>query len=383
MSIKELKKLYDDSVLISTYQQVKNNSEASRKIIEDLMIPKVTDVKITILGYTFDPSETIFQDATAEETIEAWNYTNGQISLREFLKIYLIIQTSTFGKKELEVKVDDSTYISNTTEPIVIDLVRFCYWVYINSKINNNDAFHTKLKDIDKSTKIDTKQLDSILNIIRIVIQDILIKKDVKNDIVLCISKTVHKMISKFSDFNSEMMLSAIIKMSNHEVEFIIEREGEQTSDLILDKSIKAEIKTIHDDPCKSLNIESQLETEIKETIKRIKIRKIIKNAIDQYAEIIILELTRSSVGIKFLDQVYKSGNKDDFTFSKAINSAIEITKDSLNNNIEHIPIIIFSTGIKENGNFSHHIYANTLEATLSNENGKRVIDTDNLTVHL
>ncbi len=53
---------------------------------------------------------------------------------------------------------------------------------------------------------------------------------------------------------------------------------------------------------------------EIQETIKREKIEKIINKALEQKAEIIILVLTGTSIGNKFLEYSYKSNFGNNFS---------------------------------------------------------------------
>ena len=118
MSIKEIKNLYDKTKLIETFNQLNNNSKANKMLIEQLFQPNVSNSNISMLGYTFNPSKTIFQNVNPKEIGEAWNFANKKISLKDFLRPYFIIQTSTECKKELEIKIDKDTYISNTTEPI-------------------------------------------------------------------------------------------------------------------------------------------------------------------------------------------------------------------------------------------------------------------------
>ncbi len=113
MSIKEIKNLYDKTKLIETFNQLNNNSKANKMLIEQLFQPNVSNSNISLLGYTFNPSKTIFQNVNPKEIGEAW-----------------ISQISTECKEELEIKIDKDTYISNTTEPIFIDLIRLCYWIF-------------------------------------------------------------------------------------------------------------------------------------------------------------------------------------------------------------------------------------------------------------
>ena len=101
------------------------------------------------------------------------------------------------------------------------------------------------------------------------------------------------------------MMLCSLIKKDVYNVEFIPESEN-ASSDIKLN-GINIEIKTIHDDPLEKTKLEDSLAMEIQETIKREKIEKIINKALEQKAGIIILVLTGTSIGNKFLEYSYKS----------------------------------------------------------------------------
>ena len=176
------------------------------------------------------------------------------------------------------------------------------------------------------------------------------------------IEKKFYKNLDLFreniSSFLSEFMLAGLVKIEGYESQFILTEESKTCG--LMFNSLKTEIKTILDRNRSENRIEEDLEQELNLTLKRSKILNHINDALETNAQIVFINLTFSSLGLRFAKFVFNKAK--DFSVHKALRKSILFADQIKTNNlINVIPVVIFSTlinSIKKNINFFHlHFY--------------------------
>ena len=181
------------------------------------------------------------------------------------------------------------------------------------------------------------------------------------------------------SSFLPEFMLPCIIKDEGFDIKF--NPVGKSKEYDLLFNSYPAEIKTIVDESKYGMQIEKNLNEEIKLILKRDKILGKINNSLSQGAEIVFLFLTFSPLGVGLLKYTYK--NQNNFSVNSALTDSISLAKNNRNRQeVKEIPVIVFTTSI-DTINLNYKIFSLLVQYPVKNNKNKLEANPDILSVNL
>jgi hypothetical protein len=330
------KDVLDDEEFIAMLSNPENISK------DDLFPAETGDRKITLNGWKFDISRTIFPDAKVEEVLKGWRLIGKEIPIDIFSLIFFIRSADDYLRLGL-------TYY-NGYEPDLLELLRLCYWYYKSSQVTNIELAH-------KRSEI-CKQLGHKLpNKIRIYFSGD--TKDFNKELTkeLNIIKT-HKLLSggfyrlrnefreKVSSYVSEFMIASLAARDNFAVKFAEQVKNKKNFDMFIE-NIPAEVETILDQIPWAERHEPKLDKEICDSLKRDKITEKIDEALQQNGKIVFLHGTVSSLGWGLSEEVSQS--MIDLSFKKAITRAIN---DVTSGSKIFVPVVIITTCIDYDGQY-------------------------------
>lgn len=326
------------------------NPKFSKLINELLILESKNEKIISILGWEFDITATIYKDATYKELKSGFEFLlKEEIPLDIFLRAFLIRTINEQSVKDKPVEFDNDLVYAKS-EPEVLELLRLCFW--IERSKNTITTYNHKFSEVKDQLEFGgkknlDKKFSSECKIFSKILLDPLIPIWEKEIHKIYFFKILDEFRFKISSFLSEIMLAVILKEYGFDVEFPILFNDKRVCDLIIN-SFNAEVKTIFDQS-KNVICENTLNKEILETLKRKKIiNPHINDALSKNPHMIFLNLTFSSCGISINDSV-ANGNcsksiKNIFDFSlNFIKSNLDKYK---NKSLKSIPVVIFATGI-------------------------------------
>ena len=376
---------FDD---LSNFLQENYNktSEEMTEAFKRISSPTIHKSYISIIGIQFAPSITIYPNARADEIIEGWNFLlNKQMPIDVYVNASIVhLLHNNLLNKYKNIPVDEETEITIDNEPEILEILRFCYWVYKSRNIIDNENFERKFieirKDLKCNNELDTRNRYGRLFIdVGKALQDKTIDYESRLKIANNFYNELNQFRNTISSFLPEFMLPCIIKDEGFEVKF--NPVGKFKEYDLLFNSYPAEIKTIVDESKYGKKIEKNLKEEIEITLQRDKSVGKINHSLSQGAEIIFLFLTFSSLGVGFLKHIFKKQNN--FSVNNALIESISLAKNNRTKKVvEKIPVIVLTTSI-DTINSNYKIFSLLVQYPVKNNKNKLEANPDNLSINL
>jgi hypothetical protein len=291
---------------------------------------------ITFGAWKFNLSRVIHPLAMLPEVLEGWNELIGKGIPVDVLFVCLFLRTllDSSGREVVE------------EEPELCALLRLCYWIQSCTKIPDTKGFANKLAEIKlrlgvgvktniKSLEIPLKEefspndeqyyeeLQSILQAIR------------KRRAPAGFTQSLHDIRNSIYGYVSECMFYRIAHDAGFDIRFP-KRRIDKNPDIFIN-GFAAEIKTLIDSLEFQEKIEPSLVEEVMLSLIRSKSRAKINEALEQNANIVILDATGTSIGNAI--NLWASKNNKTFSAQKAIENAIKLAESDL----AYIPVLCFA----------------------------------------
>ena len=349
----EFKDLIDASPLAEIIKLIYEGKEDEfDSLLKRSLSPTLIDGKyISLAGWNFDTVRTIYLDAKPSTVIEGWQLLHDkQVPIDVYTEALLI--TSLYAwlshNSKNNIKVDKEKDISNVLEPEILELLRLCYWINKCKRINEKEIFEVKFKDIRGTLRFRherkfRKQLKDKFIAFGKVGKNRTIPFAIRQRHTDQFMKELKLFRENVSSFVSEFMLAALVRQEGFNSRFIAATEA-KTSDLLV-QLYPTEIKTFLDIAKKGRKVESTLAKEMQGTLRRTKAVHYINNSLSKNAEIIIMNLTFTSLGSAIAK--YTFNEYSTFLLSKALKKAISIAEQNRKKSmVEQIPLVVFTTFI-------------------------------------
>jgi hypothetical protein len=330
----------------------RNDKTEIGRLSQKAMDPEVMDNRtIRLAGYQFDVTGTIYSGSNAYEILKGWKLlVNESIPIDIYLKAFFFFSLDSSLKHVIEndTKVDEETYISIILEPLVLELLRLCYWIHKCKGTLDQKSFAAKFAEVkDNLIFRDVKEYREDLNRKFRNFGKLMANRSIPRwerelyEKELIIELEFRQFRSNISSFVPEFMSAALMKEAGFDIDFIATAE-EKRCDLLLN-SFKIEVKTFLDRSNEAIKVEKSLSEEILETLKREKAIRDIRDALCKKPDIVLVFLSFTSLGIGFPKHTFK---KDvSFALSSALSDSISIAQHNrTTQNVEEVPVIIFTT---------------------------------------
>ncbi len=232
-------------------EEILNHADKSNftQLLTDSLILELPDHRsISIVGWQFDTSCTLYSSATSNETKSGWDFLLSHgIPLDTFARAFLINSVDDYLNPE-KPKESGEWIIDIKLEPVILEMLRLSLWID-KSKIIL--SFNNKFTEIKEQLVLGGK--DEL-------VEDFakrckLVSKLLLNSRIPRWERIVHKTnflneLNRFrivvSSFVSEIMIGAILQMEGFGVEFQVPRDDMRACDMIVN-SFKVEVKSIFD----------------------------------------------------------------------------------------------------------------------------------------
>ncbi len=225
-------------------------------------------------------------------------------------------------------------------------MLRLCYWIQRCIKIPDTKGFANKLTEIKKRLGVGVKtnikpfriplkekfspndeqyyeELQPILHEIR------------KRRASAGLTQSLHNIRNSIYGYISECMFYRIAHDSGFDIRFP-KKSIDKNPDIFIN-GFSAEIKILIDSLDFQEKIEPSLVKEVMLSLLRSKSRAKINEALEQNANIVILDATGTSIG--YAINLWASKNNKTFSAQKAIENAIKLAKSDL----VSIPVVCFA----------------------------------------
>lgn len=333
---------------------------------------------------------TICLGSNAYDVLKGWKQlVEGSVPIDLYMKAFYVSTLNSVLKHEssYDTQVDDETLVNNRIEPVVLELLRLSYWIYKCKERLNPESFDVKFAEV-KSSLISHNlnevrgDLDRNLRNFGKLMADRLIPKwerALYERELMELVEVGGQFRSNISSYVPEFMSAALMKEAGFEIEFI-PTGNEKRCDFLLN-SFKVEVKTFLDMSYEPPELEKSLNAEILGTLKRNKAVGDMKDALSKKADIVLMFLSFTTLGVGFSKYTFK---KDiDFSLGSALSKSISIAqRNQTTQDMTEVPVITFTTLI----DFSDCIYKMffyTVPYPVKKDNGKFEPDPDKLTIDL
>jgi len=252
-----------------------DDAETGRLIREAMAPPQVIDDRtIRLAGYNFGVIGTIYSGSNSNEVLGGWKLlVDESVPIAIYLEAFYIssFYTSLNHLIENDTKVDHETFISMTMEPVVLELLRLCYWIYKCKEILDQKSFAAKFNEV--KSNLTFNDLDKFKNGLHqsfrnlgILMRDAAIPRWERAFYEWELLERVEvggPFRSNISSYVPEFMSAALMRGEGFEIKFIPTAE-EKHCDLLVN-SFKMEIKTFLDTSNEAIKLEKSLGLEAKE----------------------------------------------------------------------------------------------------------------------
>lgn len=307
-------------------------------------IPQDTHDNIVAFGgWEFKISKLVYPNATAKKILDGWAKLTQDGIPTDMLFLTLFIRTMFDNTCNTEAIKE---------EPELIELLRLCYWYQICYGIDSQNTLVHKVQEIKEElgkgvrTKMEKYNLplrsdfDSDLTQYHRELQPVLYAIKQRrapagfHDDLEAIRHSSY-------GFVSECMFYSLANIL-----FNKKKEGAKNPDVYINK-VSSEVKPIIDEIQYQDQIEDNLLEEILYSIKRNKLVYKINEALEQRANIVILDATGTSLG--YAMNLYTSQHNKTYSVQKSIDIAIELVNSGSK---DYVPIIVFAQSIDTEYNF-------------------------------
>lgn len=338
------------------YKAIESNDKAKiSALLQEAMIPQVIDDKtFRLAGYDFDVTGTIYSTASANEVLSGWTLlVEESVPINLYLEAFYIssLDSSFHHLIEKDTRVDHETYISMTMEPVVLELLRLCFWIYRCKGILDQNSFAVKFNEVKSNLTFRDFEgfkegLHRSFRLLGMLMADKSIPEWERTFYEWELMEIVEvggPFRSNVSSYVPEFMLAALMKEASFEISFISTGE-EKRCDLLIN-SFKMEVKTFLDTSKEPIKVEQSLSAEILETLKRDKAVKDIRNALTKKADLVLVLLSFTSLGAGVSKYTYDMNIG--FSMKSALNESILVAQHNrTSQNMEQIPVVTLTTGI-------------------------------------
>jgi hypothetical protein len=325
------------------------------RLLREAMVPQVVDDRtFRLAGYNFDVIGTIYSGSKSDQVLGGWKLlVEESVPIDIYLEAFYIssLDTSLNHLIENDTKVDHETYISMTMEPVVLELLRLCYWIYKCKEILDQKSFAAKFNEV--KSNLTFNDLDEFKNRLHRnfrLLAKLMADKSIPRWERAFYERELMELVevggpfrSNVSSYVPEFMSAALMKEAGFEIDFI-STANEKRCDLLMN-SFKMEIKTFFDTSNEAIKLEKSLGAEILETLERDKAVKDIKNALSKKPNMVLFFLSFTSLGAGFTKHTYKKNV--DFSLQSALSESISVAQHNrTSQNREKISVVTFTTAI-------------------------------------
>lgn len=320
-----------------------------RKLLTDLLALTIRNQRsISIIGWEFNTSCTIYCDATASEVVSGWKFLRANdIPLDMYVKAFLIKSVDDLLNPEQPKEFGD-WMIDIKSEPEVLELLRLCFWIN-KCRLLNYKSFEKKFSEIKDQLALGNKLGENFAKRCRFISRILLnsnIPQAERNHHKTCFLNELNKFRITVSSFVSEIMICAVLQIEGFVTEFPARDIHKKICDIRVN-SHKAEVKTIFD-RTKFSETEDTLCKELEATLKKQKIVDQVNDALSKDPDVIFLVLTFSSVGVSMND--YAAKGKTFHSIVESVDNCIKLSSFNISKvsrkSLNDIPIVILVTGI-------------------------------------
>jgi hypothetical protein len=325
------------------------------RLLQKAIIPEKVDIKtIRLAGYDLDVTGTIYSGANADEVLRGWNLLVGElVPVDIYLKTFYISTLEANLKYSLEndTKVDDETYISNIRAPVALELLSLSYWIHKCKEELDQASFATKFAEVKehltfRDIEVFRENLHRMLRTHGRVMGDESAlpqeREHAERELMQEI-ETGGPFRSNVSSYVPEFMLAYLIKETGFGVKFM-PATNDKKCDLVVN-TFKMEVKTFLDRIDPRFKLEGSLKKEIRETLRRDKAVRDIKDALSKKSDVILIFLTFTTLGLAFPKYTYK--RVVNFSLQTALReSLLLIEYNRTTKHVEKVPVITFTTAI-------------------------------------
>ncbi len=264
-------------------------------------VPQIIDSDTVVFGgFKIKISAAIYESAKAAEVVDGWKMLQNEMPMDELFQPY-------FLETIREWKTPGFEY---ATEPIILELLRFCYWYYRCSQVDRS-TFDTKKARIVSEMSADLGNISQYKVSLHYGKRfEVKGGKPYDDEFEKFYIKLPTGLWSVIAEVKFPVLASeAGLRVSFH-----------KKHDFLID-DLPCEVKAINDEPRGPEHDEQDITSEIKSFIERNKVAGDIDNGIGQGGRIIFVDATRSTTG-RFLNEKTSAENPE-FAFEKTIATAV------------------------------------------------------------
>jgi hypothetical protein len=346
--LKEIMNQNPMTELLKLYNE-KDVNRFDSHLLKSLTLEAIDENWIALTGWQFYVSRAIYKEAKPSDVLDGWNLLqNEKLPVDIFTQAFYVTSLYTWlsHNSNKNVKVDPDTHISNLLVPELLELLKLCYWVNRCRNTLDSKSFLIKFNEAKiglgfRNERKLRKQLKDKFKRFGKIGQDENIPQSIREVFAIRFVGELERFRMNLTSFTSEFMCAGLIQQQGLEVEFISTTQA-KTCDFLV-KSYATEVKTFLDRAYYGREIESSIEKELEATLKRAKATQDINDSLRKKAEVILMDLTFTSLGTSFAKYTYRKGI--DFPISKALEEAISLAEQNRRKpQLDKIPVLVLTT---------------------------------------
>jgi hypothetical protein len=372
---------------------IDDNVEVSRLLEGAKQLQVLDESFIRLAGYEFDVKGTIYSASNTYEVLIGWQLlVKGAVPIDIYVEaFYILTLFSNLNNPAAEnsIQADEENRISNTLEPVILELLRLCYWVHKCKETLDQASFAIKFSEFTQDlTFSDVKKFRENLHQMFREKGRALANQSISSQERLEAQRQLAKEVefgpyrSNISSYLPEFMSAGLMKESGFEISFITTGEEGKRCDILVN-SFKLEVKTFLDKTNPRFTLEPSLSTEILETLKKKKTIHDIEDSLSKRSDITLIFLSFTTLGNGFLKHTFN--RNVDFSLQKALSESVSLAQNNRTNphHMEHIPVIIFTTAL-DYSNCSYKMFFLAVSYPVKKkEDGCYEFDLDRLSIDL
>jgi hypothetical protein len=300
-------------------------------------------------GWEFKVSKMVYPKATIKEVMDGWTKLIEDDIPVDLLFLTLFIRTILDPTCNTE---------AISEEPELVQILRLAYWYQRSRVMNSQNTFGHKVQEIREElgqgprTKMEkyavfsnldrgmdtTQYYHEVVKPVMYAIRQGKAPAGFVNEIKE-IRHSIYQVVSECSFYS-------LVAEEGLDILFKTKKEGEKNPDAIVHR-IASEVKTIIDQLQYQDKIDDNLLEEILNSIQRNKLTRKINDALEQTAQIVVLDATGTSLGYAL--NLYVSQHDKTYSVRKSIDTAIELVESG---SMDYVPILVFAQSVDTHYNF-------------------------------